>query len=103
MFTGGDSHEALDGSTASCPVGGRAARGTPVLDVRAMRGSKAASLALGIGALLVTAGCGMIGGPPPTPVVIVVTAVPPSPVVIVVTATPGAPTPAPATTPTVVA
>lgn len=44
-----------------------------------------------------TSGCAGLGGPPPTPVVIVVTATPapaPSPVVVVVTATPG-PTAAP--------
>jgi len=42
-----------------------------------------------------TSGCAGLGGPPPTPVVIVVTATPaPSPAVVVVTATPG-PTTAP--------
>src|SRR5829696_8161781 len=39
---------------------------------------------LGLAAL--GSGCGNLGGPPPTPVVVVVTAVPPSPVVV--TATP---------------
>jgi hypothetical protein len=57
--------------------------------------------------LLLTAGCGGIGGPPATPVVVVVTAAPPSPVVVVVTATPGPqsapPTPAgPTAAPTAV-
>ena len=62
-----------------------------------------APFALGLLLLTVATACGSIGGPPPTPVVVVVTAVPPSPVVIVVTATPGQPTPAPAATPTIVA
>ena len=39
-------------------------------------------------ALGATSGCAGLGSPPPTPAVIVVTAVPPSPVVVVVTATP---------------
>ena len=39
--------------------------------------------------LAVVSGCTGLGGPPPTPAVVVVTAVPPSPVVVVVTATPG--------------
>jgi hypothetical protein len=41
-----------------------------------------------LGLTLLVSGCGSLTGPPPTPVVVVVTAVPPSPVVIVVTATP---------------
>ncbi len=55
--------------------------------------------------LLLLSGCGTVGGPPPTPVVvtvtappIVVTAAPPSPIIVVVTATAGmqaAATPAP--------
>jgi hypothetical protein len=57
----------------------------------------------GLALIAVPTGCGSIGAPPPTPVVIVVTAVPPSPVMVVVTATPGPSTPAPATTPTAVA
>jgi len=63
--------------------------------------SKVAWLTLALVAGLVVAGCGSLSGPPPTPVVIVVTAAPPSPIVVVVTATPGPATPAPAATPTV--
>jgi hypothetical protein len=39
-----------------------------------------------LGLPLLVSGCGSLGGPPPTPVVVVITAVPPSPVVV--TATP---------------